>query len=385
MRPSSNATTQLYGLPSGKKGIIKTLELMSEIVEKYKTNIAIRELAQKIVSNIKNKDYFNEAKFLQNWVRDNIRYTRDVQGVETIATPDHTLYTRHGDCDDHSIVLATLLQSIGHRTRFVAVGLLPNIYSHVYVEVLIKGKWLPVETTENWKIGQQPPMVKARLVLGDKKNKSIGTMQEYKFMRNFENAESELDAELEALVTANVLDQAGYTLDQYMDGLAGMGEMSGFFKRLKKKIKKKTQKIRRVVRKVVKVAAVAAAVYFTGGAALALIAKAKAQKEAAKAEADRADEENRIIEAENVLIMAEEAEYEKSLLIQSKAEKDAVAMLKKQGIKLNSPQAKAYLSKAINLESDKLASGVPVGEPSVMKKLLPVAAIGIPLAIAALG
>jgi hypothetical protein len=67
------------------------------------------------------------------------------------------------------------------------------------------------------------------------------------------------------------------------------------------------------------------------------------------------------------------------MAIQAKAEQEAAVMLRKQGIKMGTPQARAYLAKSIKLQTAKLAAGKPMGEPSTLKKLAPVAAIGIPL------
>jgi transglutaminase-like putative cysteine protease len=91
---------------------------------------------------------------IHQFVRDKIRYTKDVVGVETIQSPDMTLKLRTGDCDDKSILIASLLLSIGHPCRFVVVGPEKNVYSHVYVETKIGNKWLPVETTEPWNMGE---------------------------------------------------------------------------------------------------------------------------------------------------------------------------------------------------------------------------------------
>lgn len=71
-----------------------------------------------------------------------------------IQTPLEILRSKQGDCDDKSILLATLLKSKGHKTRFIAVGFHPGVFSHVYVQVLLgkdaKGKdnWFGLDATE---------------------------------------------------------------------------------------------------------------------------------------------------------------------------------------------------------------------------------------------
>ena len=361
----SHASTALYGIAKGKRGTRQTLELMKSIVNRFKTNIKMREFAQRIINNVAQKDWFGEAEAVQNWVRNNVRYTRDVSGVETIATPDHTLYTRHGDCDDQAILVSTFLESVGHPTRFVAVGARPGVLSHVYTEVKIEGEWLPVETTEDWKIGNGPPTVKTKMVLNNRSVKNIGGYQKgKKYMQNFARRERLLELELDAV----------FELDGYDDGL-------GFHKRLKKFRKKAKSKLRKVVRKVAKVVAVAAAVYFTGGALIGPALALANQKKMAKAQESAAIAENTEIERQNKIVEAQQIAYDKEQAMLRTAETQALRLAAKSGVKITSPQARNYLRKSIKLESDKLAAGISPGG-GVMKKLLPVAAIGIPIAMA---
>lgn len=137
---------------------------MSKMVRAGKSRLPVRSLAQKIVSAVPNKAYAAEAKAIQNWVRDNIRYTRDVNGVETLQTPEATLHIGQGDCDDHSILVAALLESIGHPTRFRAVAVGVPAFNHVFAETKIGPKWLTVETTEDWAMGYVPPNIHKSMV-----------------------------------------------------------------------------------------------------------------------------------------------------------------------------------------------------------------------------
>ncbi len=116
----------------------------------------IRALALSLVSDLLQKDYREEAVRVHRFVRDQIRYTRDVAGVETLHTAPQILRQKQGDCDDKSILIAALLQSIGHKVRLVAIGYGPA-FSHVYPEVNVRGEWIGMESTENWPFGVVPP------------------------------------------------------------------------------------------------------------------------------------------------------------------------------------------------------------------------------------
>jgi len=158
-------TATLQQIPDGADGISATLQVMKSLVKDYKKDLNIRTLAVKIVNKYGQKDYVNEIKALQAFVRDKIRYVKDVRDVETIQTPLVTLQMLSGDCDDKCTLLASLLESIGHPTRFVAIGFQPNTFEHVLVETRLNRSWLPLECTEPVGIGWYPLNVVSRMVL----------------------------------------------------------------------------------------------------------------------------------------------------------------------------------------------------------------------------
>lgn len=137
---------------------------MRSLVRSGKKTLSVRTAALDIVKGLAQKDYEGELRRIHAWVRDHIRYVHDVNGVETIQTPEQTLHLKQGDCDDKSILVAALLEAIGFSTRFVAIGFKPRCYSHVLVEARLDGHWIPVETTEPVALGWQPLGTAARLV-----------------------------------------------------------------------------------------------------------------------------------------------------------------------------------------------------------------------------
>lgn len=145
-------------IPGGSQGTRATLKIMARLVKKGKRDHRLRELALSIVKRNRNKDYVGEVKSIHEWVKKNIRYVRDIRGIETVQTPQKTLEFGQGDCDDHSILVATLLETIGHMTRLKAIGFMPDSYQHVYTETKLgpksKNMWIAVETTEPWKLGK---------------------------------------------------------------------------------------------------------------------------------------------------------------------------------------------------------------------------------------
>jgi len=153
---TSGSSQQLKILPDGASGIKKTLEYMHDFANEAKTMPIVRELSIRILQKVKNKDWIAELTAIQEWVMQNVRYTLDVDGVETLQRPDVTLTLSSGDCDDHSALVGAMLQSVGYPVRFVAIGEADD-YQHVYCEAMIPtGQWFSVETTERVPVGWEP-------------------------------------------------------------------------------------------------------------------------------------------------------------------------------------------------------------------------------------
>lgn len=154
----------LQNIPGGVAGTRATLREMNKLVQQAKRRFPLRELALSIVQPAPPKCWSCEAKLIQEWVINNIRYVRDIDGIETIAIPEKTIELRSGDCDDLCVLAATLLQMVGHPVRFVAVGFNGKPASHVLLETQIGDKWVPIELTEPYPFGQYPPGITSRLV-----------------------------------------------------------------------------------------------------------------------------------------------------------------------------------------------------------------------------
>ena len=148
--------THLALIPSGFRGIVETLKVMSRLVKDGKKDFPIRQAALRITQACRQKDYSCEVRQIHAFVRDQVRYVQDITDVETVATAAKTLEYMAGDCDDKVVLMCAMLESIGHPTRFVAIGFEPGIYSHVYAESLLGDTWIPLETTEPVEAGWEP-------------------------------------------------------------------------------------------------------------------------------------------------------------------------------------------------------------------------------------
>lgn len=154
--------------PDGPEGVAATLSAMVRLTKIYRSTTAIRDAAERIISGVGEKDYWKELAAVQAWVRDAVRYTRDVFDVETLKTPLETLRSMTGDCDDKALLAGALLQSIGVKVRYVAVGNeSPGEFDHVYVEARMGDHWVGVETTEQVPLGWRPDSAAVRPMIAN--------------------------------------------------------------------------------------------------------------------------------------------------------------------------------------------------------------------------
>jgi len=148
MRLSAATNSTLLGIPDGSSGTRATLKQMARLVREYRTNPTIRTCAGDLVQFLPGMSYRQEVENIFNFVAGNVRYLQDVNGIDTLQAPDVTLQLRRGDCDDQVMILCALLESIGHPTRFVAVGYTQaGIYEHVFCETRIGNEWVALDTT----------------------------------------------------------------------------------------------------------------------------------------------------------------------------------------------------------------------------------------------
>jgi transglutaminase-like putative cysteine protease len=156
------------GLPAGPGAVPKTLAIMAKLARgavRSPTQYARAKAIEIFRDNhVPARAYALEARTLQAFVQNTIRYVRDPDGLELVQTPEVTLKTRTGDCDDQSTLLAALLVATGHQARFVAVGIGGEPLSHVLVETKVGDQWIPAETILKKPFGWYPPNVTSRLV-----------------------------------------------------------------------------------------------------------------------------------------------------------------------------------------------------------------------------
>lgn len=134
-------------LASGEKGNHQTIKLMQKIARQRSGDPTIRKFALNILSfyQVPSQDYAKEALAIGDYVKEKVRYVRDPDGIEYLQDPVDMIKQMakgeaQGDCDDMSLLIATLLLAIGHRPFFRTVRYNNHFghYNHIYVVVYEK-------------------------------------------------------------------------------------------------------------------------------------------------------------------------------------------------------------------------------------------------------
>jgi len=146
------------------------VDYLANLVEEGSEDPVIREFTVKLLraSGCKSYDYECEVKTIFGWVRDNIRYVRHVLCRDAYTTARRVLELRSGDCDNSSVLLNSMLASVGFPVGFRLVSSRPDrpfhhIYSLVGLPPSRPTRWVPLDATEKSAyVGWEPKYAKKK-------------------------------------------------------------------------------------------------------------------------------------------------------------------------------------------------------------------------------
>ncbi len=139
---------RLQALPDNVTGTDRTIKEMTRLIDNDLRAQRLRLYVTRILQDVPSKNHLAEVEYLYWWIVHNIRYQKDPLNIETVQSPMVTLRLRAGDCDDHAVLLAGMVSTIGLPYRFRTLGYNVDRLKHIWTEVLVNGRWLPVDTTE---------------------------------------------------------------------------------------------------------------------------------------------------------------------------------------------------------------------------------------------
>lgn len=149
----------LSELPDGERGNRSTVDFMKKIAKEKCNHPLIRQTAIQIINKAKTEshNHLDEAVAIGEYVQRNMKYMKDPVDQELLQDPvmiveDMERGEARGDCDDMSLVIATLLLSLGIRPWFKVVRWkkASGHFNHIYVCVHEmnygqKRQWLPID------------------------------------------------------------------------------------------------------------------------------------------------------------------------------------------------------------------------------------------------
>jgi hypothetical protein len=107
------------------------------------------------------KDVATARSFFEN-LRKNVRYTSDIEGVDTYQKPSHTLALRSADCDDYATLTCAGLGSIGIPCRFKVIRTKgARDWNHIYAQAGLPRqnptRWISLDGSVNMPFGWEAP------------------------------------------------------------------------------------------------------------------------------------------------------------------------------------------------------------------------------------
>lgn len=124
----------------GDPGVEQTIKQMRRLIGQGRQDPKVHELAAQILrcARVPAYDWTGEARAIFDWWHRNIRFTRDVDGHETLHAPADILRLGIGDCDDFTVGICSLLKTIGADCHIVTIAVDPDgEFTHVYPEVIL--------------------------------------------------------------------------------------------------------------------------------------------------------------------------------------------------------------------------------------------------------
>jgi transglutaminase-like putative cysteine protease len=159
---------RMLRVPRGTTGTLITAKIIAGLIHEGARDFYVRQKAIEVfrIYQVPPKNRFGEVCALFDFVKRNVRYTRDIFRVELLHTARRMLELKAGDCDDMTILLGAMLVATGHPVRLVLAGFKhnrPHLYSHIYPEVFVRGRWIAADATADKPIGWAPPALWKRI------------------------------------------------------------------------------------------------------------------------------------------------------------------------------------------------------------------------------
>lgn len=130
------------------------LTFLADQAFQYGQNQTVRDFAISLISTInRSNDMQAQLEAVLSFMLNNVVYVRDPNGLEYVVSPIQMIraFCNHGkvdgDCDDHTLLFNSLLNSLGFETRMFAVKINDSeYYNHVISSAKIGSTWYDFDT-----------------------------------------------------------------------------------------------------------------------------------------------------------------------------------------------------------------------------------------------
>lgn len=160
---------QVVSLPSGTLGTARTVGAMRKLILQGAKNPQIRELSADLA--MRHSTDQGKIGSIFDFVQKKMKYVRDPVSQEMVAGAQYHYETlgvqgyARGDCDDHTVLLGSMLESVGYPTRITTARMRPGSGTddHVYLEVHDRSGWIPLDASNKKRLaGEVPPAQRIR-------------------------------------------------------------------------------------------------------------------------------------------------------------------------------------------------------------------------------
>lgn len=166
---SDPASRTVMPLPAGDAGTALTVGQMRKLIVQGSKTPDVREMA----ANLAMPHDTDQGKIgaIFDFVKTKMKYVRDPLHQEMVGgTAYHmgslsSLGYMRGDCDDHTVLLGAMLESVGYPTRITTARMRPGAGTddHVYLEVNDRRSWIPLDASAKKRgMGETPPAQRTR-------------------------------------------------------------------------------------------------------------------------------------------------------------------------------------------------------------------------------
>jgi transglutaminase-like putative cysteine protease len=135
-----------FSLTDTATDAVQILQFLEVAHQRYLRSPYIREFTVNQLKGVENNDQITQANRIIDFVRSNLTYVQDPVDSEYVVSPVQLLQKLQrdgymvGDCDDHVLLLNSMLGSIGINTKFIGVKFgNSDVFNHVVSGVQLGG------------------------------------------------------------------------------------------------------------------------------------------------------------------------------------------------------------------------------------------------------